>query len=206
MAEVSGLCEWLYSGTEAVFASCASRARDTMEGGLATGKKRRRTPDETEAMVRIGCQRLVSSLQFMFDNEFDKVELYVMRNILQFPDGVSDEFKRIVEDPPLERSTLDVNEALLDAELDGLVDDLRRAIDDNEALRFRHRVATAHADGLADLLADQPDLVAKAQAAARNFPDWRRDLDDLQRRARQLAARCTAEAPDDPPAAGTTED
>lgn len=162
--------------------------------------------EPTVATVKIGCERLVASIRFIFDNEFDKVELYIMRNVLRFPDGVSDEYKRMLDESPtlLDVPLADappVDEDLLDAELQALVSELKRATDENEGLRFRQRSAQAHVNRMPQLLADDPDIVARAEAAVANFATWRQELEILRQQSFNLAEQLASNSDDgNPPA------
>mmetsp|Transcript_15277 Transcript_15277/g.47890 ORF Transcript_15277/g.47890 Transcript_15277/m.47890 type:complete len:198 (-) Transcript_15277:65-658(-) len=197
MAAVAEICEVLYSGTEAIFLACALALREQLQrvtDGSETAK----------ATVRLGIERLISWIRLIFDSEFDKVELYVMRNVLRFPDGVPENFKRLLDElpSPVEAAPA-VDEDVLDAELQVLVTELKRAIDENEALRFRDRAARAHVARVSPLFADDPDITARAEAAVASFAAWRQELDALRARSLELSQRLSADT-DNPQATSPT--
>lgn len=177
------LCDLLYEGTESIFAACASRQRER----LMLNESPSDAPKA--AMVRLGCERLQASLRFIFDNEFDKLELYVMRNVLHFSTEASNVAKGggVPLDQPASRDDWAVDEDLLDAEIAALAGELTRATEENEALKFRQISAQGHVDRLKPLIEGPPDIIARAQAAALNFPDLSRDVGALRQAATDLS-------------------
>lgn len=189
---IAELCDLLYEGTESIFAACAARLRDKMllDEEPSDGAK--------AAMVRLGCERLKASLKFIFDNEFDKLELYVMRNVLHFPNEAPSHSSEIPLDQPRHRDTIP-DEALVDAEIEALARELGRATQENEALKLRIASAQGHLDRLRPLIEGPPDIIERAETAALHFPDFTRDIEELTQAAtdlsRQLSGQETSVSP-----------